>query len=310
MHNYDTLIKDFVQYKKLLGYKYETEFVVLNRIKKYLIKNNINNITRETTENYARINPNLSTNTISRDMRVFREFCNYLKTQKDIDCYQIPKNIYTNNNNFRPYIFSHAEIKTLYSNLNIINNNFNYEYYAQNALPLIIKILYQTGMRISEVLNLKLEDYDFELSIFNLKFTKNSYDRIVAIPETLNNEISKYYNKFYYNKTKELLFNLKYGVVNNYFKKVLKNSNIHCCDKGPRIHDLRHTYIVHNIEKLINDNENLNAFLPILQAQVGHQSLESLSYYFHITNDILNIVNKTSEEQLGYLIPGGDENNG
>lgn len=310
MHNYDTLIKDFVQYKKILGYKYETEFVVLNRIKKYLIKNNINNITRETTENYARINPNLSINTISRDMRVFREFCNYLKTQKDIDCYQIPKNIYTNNNNFRPYIFSHAEIKTLYSNLNIIYNNFNYEYYAQNALPLIIKILYQTGMRISEVLNLKLEDYDFELSIFNLKFTKNSYDRIVAIPETLNNEISKYYNKFYYNKTKELLFNLKYGVVNNYFKKVLKNSNIYCCDKGPRIHDLRHTYIVHNIEKLINDNENLNAFLPILQAQVGHQSLESLSYYFHITNDILNIVNKTSEEQLGYLIPGGDENNG
>ena len=50
------------------------------------------------------------------------------------------------------------------------------------------------------------------------------------------------------------------------------------------------------------DKVDLNVFLPILQSQLGHQSLNSLSYYFHITNDVLKVVNKISEEELAYLI--------
>ena len=73
--------------------------------------------------------------------------------------------------------------------------------------------------------------------------------------------------------------------------------------------NLRHTYVVHNIDKVIKTNKNINTILPILMAQLGHKTLDSLSYYFHISKDILGTVNKISEENLGYLIPKVDDNN-
>ena len=121
MYNYNTLCEDFFQYKQFLGYKYKTDKVVLNEIRDYLIKNNISEITKETIENFARINANISSNTLARNMGVFREFCKYLQMQ-DVPCYQIPDKLYPQkHNNFSPYIFSYKEMKIIYNNLNCIN---------------------------------------------------------------------------------------------------------------------------------------------------------------------------------------------
>ena len=312
MQDYNTLFKEFIQYKHFCGYKYKTGEIVLKEIITYLIQNNIIKITKEVTLDYARINSNLSSNTIARNMGVFREFCYYLKTQKNIDCYQIPTKLYPqNHNNFIPYIFSYNEIKLIFSNLNKPLKNYHYTYYRQIIYPLIIKILYQTGMRIGEVLNLTINDYDSYNRLFHLKQTKNNQERIIVLSEKLNNLINDYVIKFDYKfKLDNKLFDVSISSVEKYFDKVLTLSNIIKTDNGPRIHDLRHTFIVHLTQKFMNEGTDLNVMLPIIQTHTGHQSLNSLSYYFQITNDLLNIVNKISEEKLGYLIPNmeDDEN--
>lgn len=156
MYDYNTLCDDFLQYKKFLGYKYGTDTVVIKQIKKYLIDNKIEKITKEVTEQYARLNQNLDANTIARNMGVFREFCLYLKIQ-NVDCYQIPDKIYPQNHKkFIPYIFSHEEITKIYQNLNKVNISYQFSYYSKTVHPLIIKMLYQTGMRIGELLNIKI----------------------------------------------------------------------------------------------------------------------------------------------------------
>ena len=311
MQEYDTIFDKFIQFKHFLGYKYKTDEIVIKEIKKYLMENNITKITKEVIENYERLNPNLSSNTISRNMGVFREFCNFLKYQKNIDCFQIPKKIYPqNHNNFIPYIFSYKEIKLIYSVLDKPLQNYHYSYYKQIAYPLIIKILYQTGMRIGEVINIKIKDYCYELSAFKLVNTKNNEERYVAISDKLNEEINNFIVKFFYNKSKEeIVFKVSEDSILIYFKKVLKLSNIKITDKGPRLHDLRHTYVVHNIDKAIKQNKDINQILPILKTQLGHKSLSSLAYYFHINKDILGTVNEISEKELGYLIPSIGEDN-
>jgi len=306
MYNYHTLINDFLQFKRFLNYKYKTDEIVLKQIENFLIKNNVIIITKEVTEKYARINSNLNSNTIARNMNTFREFCYYLKNQRNIECYQIPKKIYPqNHNDYTPYIFSHNEIKRIYSNLYYVNSNYLYSYYKRNAYPLIIKILYQTGMRIGEVLNLKVKNYNYELGIFTLEETKNTETRNVALPESLNEIINNFIIKFTKNK-EDLVFKCSQSAVGYYFQNVLRLSNIKITDKGPTLHSLRHSFITHNIELIIKNKQDFNSFVPILAAQVGHTSLSSLSYYYHITNDILNEVNDISNKELGYLIEGGD----
>lgn len=269
MQEYNTLFKEFIQYKHFCGYKYKTGEIVLKEIITYLIQNNIVKITKEVTLDYARINSNLSSNTIARNMGVFREFCYYLKTQKNIDCYQIPTKLYPqNHNNFIPYIFSYNEIKLIFSNLNKPLKNYHYTYYRQIIYPLIIKILYQTGMRIGEVLNIKIKNYIKELSLFKLTDTKNNEERYVAISDKLNDEITKFISKFYLNKhPDELIFKVSEGTIENYFKKVLTISDIKITDKGPRLHDLRHTFVVHNIDRAIKKGKDINSILPILGAR-------------------------------------------
>ena len=165
-------------------------------------------------------------------------------------------------------------------------------------------------MRIGEVLNLTINDYDNVNRLFHLKKVKNNQERIIVLSENLNRILNDYVIKFNYKfKFDNKLFKVSISSVENYFDKVLTLSNIVKTDNGPRIHDLRHTFIVHLIEKFINEGLDLNVMLPIIQTHVGHQSLNSLTYYFQVTNDLLNIANKISEEKLGYLIPmAGDDN--
>ena len=311
MREYNTIFDEFIQFKRFLGYKYRTDEIVIYEIKNYLIENNVTKITKDITEDYARINPNLSFNTIARNMGVFREFCNFLKYQKGIDCYQIPNKIYPqNHNNFIPYIFSYKEIKLIYFNLEKPLKNHHYNYYKQIAYPLIIKILYQTGMRIGEVLNTKVKDYNYELSAFKLTDTKNNEERYVVISDKLNEEINKFITKFFYNKSKnEYVFKISNNAISKYFKKVLTLSNIKITDKGPRLHDLRHTFVVHNIDTYIKQDKDINQILPIIMTQLGHKSLNSIAYYFHISKDILGTVNEISQKELGHLIPEVSDNN-
>ena len=110
MQDYHTLSQAFLQQKQFLGYRYKTEGIVLKEIVTFL---NGREITKEVTEEYARMNRNRHSNTIARNMGVLREFCKYLKTQ-GVPCYQIPKKIYPQNHrNYTPYVFSRQEIKTI-----------------------------------------------------------------------------------------------------------------------------------------------------------------------------------------------------
>ena len=245
----------------------------------------------------------MAQNTIARNIVTFKEFCKYLK-QQGIKAYQIPNKIYTRKTKYKAYIYSHDEIKGIYNNLNKAINSNHYSYYCKVIYPIIIKILYQTGMRIGEVLNLTVNDYDAVNGLFLLKQTKNNQERIIVLSKNLNEVINNYVVKFNYKlKLDNKLFKVSINAVEAYFDKVLTLSNIVKTDNGPRLHDLRHTFIVHLIEKFINEGLDLNVMLPIIQTHIGHQSLNSLTYYFQVTNNLLNIVNKISEEKLGYLIP-------
>lgn len=303
MYNYNNLCDDFLQYKKFLGYKYNTEIIIMNEIKRFLIEHNVDIITKEVTQKYARLNINRNANGISRNMGVLKEFCKYLKMQ-NIKCYQIPDKLYPQEkHNLIPYIFNHEEIKLIIYNADKI---FDYRtsYYHQIILPLIIRILYQTGMRIGEILNIKIKDYNYGSSYFHLHDTKNDEERLIVLPESLNKIINEYHVKFHYKKDTNLnFFNISRIAVEKYFYKVLNKSNIKRTENKPRIHDLRHTFIVHSLEKAINENQDITNFMSILQVYVGHRSLVSLEYYFTITKSMINNINRISEDRYGYLVP-------
>jgi integrase len=73
--------------------------------------------------------------------------------------------------------------------------------------------------------------------------------------------------------------------------------------KGPRLHDLRHTFCVHSLQKMLQSGKEPYAALPILMTYVGHKSVNATSRYIHLSAESYPALLKQTEALFGSLIP-------
>jgi site-specific recombinase XerD len=144
----------------------------------------------------------------------------------------------------------------------------------------IIMMLYSSGMRASETINLKWEDIDFKRNIIHIKLAKGNKDRIVM----LSPKIKKALNQLDINK-EGIVFktnrNKKYSLrsIEQIIKKSASKAGI---KKNVTPHTLRHSFATHLLEN--------GTDLRIIQKLLGHSRPETTQIYTHISKaDIRSI---------------------
>lgn len=143
---------------------------------------------------------------------------------------------------------------------------------------LIIELLYTTGIRRSELINLRLSDIDLGAKTIKVLGKRNK-ERIIPLLPTTRKLISEYFavrNDLVCTSSEEFVFlsksgnklyeTLVYRVINKYFSEVSSKVK-----KSPHI--LRHTFATH----LLNKGADLNSVKELL----GHSSLASTQVYTH-----------------------------
>ena len=149
----------------------------------------------------------------------------------------------------------------------------------------ILELLYATGLRISELTNLKLNQIDLTRGIVRV-MGKGNKERIIPIGETaltwLNNFINNYRQDFIINKNNNYIFLNRKGdqlsrkfcwsLVTSYSKKVLPSKKI-----SP--HSLRHAFATH----LLNNGADLRS----VQMLLGHSNLSTTQIYTHVAKERL-----------------------
>ena len=73
--------------------------------------------------------------------------------------------------------------------------------------------------------------------------------------------------------------------------------------KGPRLHDLRHTFAVHSLQQLAENGEDLYTVLPILSEYMGHSSVSATQYYLRLTAEVFPDIMEMVEEKFGDVYP-------
>jgi integrase len=73
--------------------------------------------------------------------------------------------------------------------------------------------------------------------------------------------------------------------------------------QGPRVHDLRHTFAVHNLRKWFAVGKDVNAMLPILQTYMGHYSIADTAYYLRLTAESYPHIVTRLDEAIGHVVP-------
>lgn len=140
---------------------------------------------------------------------------------------------------------------------------------------LIIKLLYSSGLRVSELVNLTPKDLDFQQNSGWVRQGKGSKDRIFKIAESLSKQLQKHItqnldSKYVFSKSKPLSTrNIQILV-----KKAAKKAGI---NKKVTPHTLRHSFATH----LLEQGENL----AVIQQLLGHENLETTRIYTHISQE-------------------------
>ena len=73
--------------------------------------------------------------------------------------------------------------------------------------------------------------------------------------------------------------------------------------KGPRLHDLRHTFSVHSLQNSVKNGTDINAFLPILCTYLGHQRISATERYLRLTAEVFPDVISSVDAVMNEIIP-------
>ena len=167
-----------------------------------------------------------------------------------------------------PVVLSTQEIKQL---LGVVRNT------KHKAL---LSLIYSSGLRIGEVLNLKISDIDSKRMLVFVRCAKGKKDRYTILSENILTLLREYYKKY---NPKEYLFEGqnggKYssGSAGKVLKRACKCSGI---TKEITLHSLRHSFATHLLEN--------GTDIRYIQELLGHSSPKTTMIYTHVSNADFN----------------------
>ncbi|MFM9402753.1 tyrosine-type recombinase/integrase [Myroides odoratimimus] len=304
---YGSYIEQFIQFKRKLGFKYITEAFFLSKIDilAFETKQSSIGITKGLADLWSEKRLNESDRYHYQRILVLAQFSSYMNDLGHVS--YIPKRPRFPKNSFVPYIFSIEEINTLFKVCDQLRIRISNKNSCLFCMPVLLRLLYATGIRIGEAIELTNDDVNLEDKYILIKDSKNGKQRVIPISPSLADvckEYLTYRDLLLYQKYKTAFFfvNISGGKcatgVNQWFKKCLELANIpYLGRKGPRVHDLRHTFAVHSLVNMAESGMDLYVSLPILSNYLGHQSISATNHYVQLTAsmfpDLVNDLDRT-----------------
>lgn len=310
----DYAIEKYIDYRRSLGEKFESEPRLFNAISNSLGKETVlSNISRQDCINLLYSKAVKGNHISAYWFNLYAALNGLFKwalVRSYIDVNPLPPDKPGRPQSFVPYIYSREELKLLFMNAMTYR-----KWFAKNhpeAIQGIIMLTYLLGLRPGETLRIEMADVHLENENYILiKDTKFYKSRIVPF----NDQVAKYLKNFLkWRSTKKLplepnakLFLDQTGdpyslsAMQKIFTKIRVKSNIYRNDGAryqPRLQDLRHTFATHRIVSWHKENKDVQDLLPVLSTYLGHVSINSTAIYISFTDELLR---KASDRFEYYL---------
>jgi integrase/recombinase XerD len=302
----------YLKEKRMTGYRFDSQEKYLKRFDLYYDRNGYSGIrlTRQMTDSFIyTVSERPSTHYIKE--RLLRDFALFLIRNGYREIY-VPeiRSAPKKQSSHVPYIFTEDEMARIFRAVDSWEDSF----YTNRTLidPLFFRLLYETGMRVSEALNLLVKDFDPNEGILTVYHAKNNKDRLVPLSPSLTHRIIELTEKMHrYSKDTDYLFpsisgnRIDQSTIYRRFRDYLQRAGISHTIAGPRVHDLRHNYAVKCLKRWVLAGEELTNMLLYLAAYMGHSDFRGTQYYLRLTADLYPDIIRRTEADFEDVIPNG-----
>lgn len=244
------------------------------------LSNNFTNISKtdkKTVNNYLRYlyERKLNKNSICRKLSSIRGLYNYLVKEEIL--IDNPFNTITNpkKEQYLPKFLNNSDMDKLFETCEDTTP-------IEQRDSLIIELLYATGIRVSELVNIKIKDIDTKEKTIKI-LGKGSKERIVIYNNHTSEALQKYLNDGYdeFNKKNSgyLILNKNGDKLSDRYIRNIIDKKIRKAGINTKIspHTIRHTFATDMLEE--------GADLVTVKELLGHESLNTTSIYTHVTNE-------------------------
>jgi integrase len=311
------VIKGFVLEGQALGYKYQKQAASLKRFDKFCIERGHRQLclSRELAMWWAEKKPFESDDAKNRRIRLLRMLARYM-VRLGYDAYIYPYHIgLSHSNNYQPYLFTETELAGFLGRVDLCLP-VKSSPYRHLIFPVLYRMLYGCGLRVSEALNLTVGDVNTEEGMLTIRNGKFHKDRIVPMSSSLAEKCRIYMEAMHPAKQPEhVFFPSTHGGqysekrIYDYFRRFLWEAGISHGGrgKGPRLHDLRHTFAVHCLKSWVRSGTDLTVALPYLSTYLGHTGLKGTQHYLRLTAELYPDIVAAMDKRFGHLLTGGDQ---
>jgi integrase len=214
------------------------------------------------------------------------------------------------NLDFIPYVFRYEEVNNILEAADRLPPDKRTPL-RHLIVPELLRLLYCCGMRVGEVLRLRVADVDLDAGILTVRNTKFDKDRLLPLPNSLTERLRHYATALGEPVPDAIFFPAPDGgpyspvTIYGLFRRFLRECEIPHLGrgKGPRLHELRHAFAIHTLARWYREGDDLSAKLPLLATYMGHQSLVGTQRYLRLTPEIFPDIRSRLEDFLGQAIP-------
>ena len=282
--------------RQALGYRDKGFWYELRHFDRYLASVGWKEpgLTRKIVEDWAASNGPIRPATRAGRIGTARALARFL-SETVPDTY-IPGPVYGLRSTFRPHIYTVAEVQALLAETARLSPA---ESIRPKTFVTLFALLYTTGLRLSEALKLTLANADLESGVLTIRESKFYKSRQVPLDPS-GTEALRQYREVCAQKgycqapDAPLLVNVRgrscrAPAVSVTFLQVARRAGLRGPPgtRGPRLHDLRHTFAVHRLLAWYRDGGDIQSRLPLLSTYMGHVGIASTQVYLDVTAELL-----------------------
>ena len=262
----------------------------------------IKRVSRDSVVGYLQTMGHLHSETRRHYLACLRQFCRFM-FHLDPKTYIPEKRLLPPGKiKIRSHIFSESEFNGILQSARHLGPPGSLRPFTAST---IFALLWVTGMRISEVLNLNLGDVDLETGVIHIRETKFYKSRLIPLSQSSVNALKRYRRqkaRYGHNRCTAAPFFINHrgkrcGIrgVQHVFCDIVERLKIRTAQgRRPRIHDFRHSFATRWLHEFYVSGKDPTAYLPVLATYLGHSNIANTQVYLRPSLGLL----RTAGEQF------------